>query len=648
MRSWLVALFWSAGTALGFGGIGSEVECVSVELEDQSILFLGHVRQVLAPWLDQRLSCVPSQPVLIFFKAVKDIHILVPVEQWSTNCKLAWLGFNLAFTLIDEEKSKDQVRIPWVYWFGVPWEDVGRAEWPIFNLTAAWGTCVASHMPEALSASCHANESDLWRDGTMLVATEGLRKALHQPHLLPSAAQFAAAVLFEAVNVGTTPFAKELFYVWALTAHVLALLRDEGLVKPGYAIRLTQTAVFQEIQIIGGHIHDVHSLDRHALCLALAPWPVLQLLAHVSTLDRRRWPTLGSRHIIAATVQGVTPVAPTDSEAFKPVDAARQFELMETFRVASEFLAAMHVKYFAIGGTLLGALRHFGRIPWDDDIDLCVDHTHEPKFFGIVMAQEARRLGLKAPRGLSARALRAIAYLEREGYVLKIETLRALTFQVARSDNSNALSVDVWQCFEVADQVALMSHDYGPRVFKTSLYPLSKLPFGSMTVWAPRDPMAVASIYFNAGDFISTCKGRKVHGETGVWEFDDAVPCDALAGKFSFAGSWATLAAGPEKDEAWKALDRFFKRTFLGRGMPEPNLVVIEAAPLASESPRLRTKFEGLGVHGLLSCEALLWKGAFEDDMLHVGAWPEGGPVVRSLVCRAPDVVDFVWEDTWS
>lgn len=45
-------------------------------------------------------------------------------------------------------------------------------------------------------------------------------------------------------------------------------------------------------------------------------------------------------------------------------------KLIETLKAFIEFCNAHSIKYYACGGTLIGAVRHHGLIPWDDDIDV--------------------------------------------------------------------------------------------------------------------------------------------------------------------------------------------------------------------------------------------------------------------------------------
>lgn len=53
-----------------------------------------------------------------------------------------------------------------------------------------------------------------------------------------------------------------------------------------------------------------------------------------------------------------------------------QERVLAIFKCFDAFCTANDIPYFSLGGTLLGAVRHEGFIPWDDDIDVGIPREH--------------------------------------------------------------------------------------------------------------------------------------------------------------------------------------------------------------------------------------------------------------------------------
>ena len=61
-----------------------------------------------------------------------------------------------------------------------------------------------------------------------------------------------------------------------------------------------------------------------------------------------------------------------------------QIELLELMKLVHAFLVSKDIRYSLCGGSLLGAIRHNGFIPWDDDIDIMMDRENFEKFIRCI------------------------------------------------------------------------------------------------------------------------------------------------------------------------------------------------------------------------------------------------------------------------
>lgn len=58
------------------------------------------------------------------------------------------------------------------------------------------------------------------------------------------------------------------------------------------------------------------------------------------------------------------------------------------FKKIHSFLKKNNIEYFAVGGTLLGAIRHKGFIPWDNDMDIGMTRENFNKFISVAKQLE--------------------------------------------------------------------------------------------------------------------------------------------------------------------------------------------------------------------------------------------------------------------
>ena len=71
-----------------------------------------------------------------------------------------------------------------------------------------------------------------------------------------------------------------------------------------------------------------------------------------------------------------------------------QKKILEIMRYIDRLCRENGITYCIMGGTALGAVRHGGFIPWDDDLDIFMTPDQYDKFRRVFLAENPRALFL--------------------------------------------------------------------------------------------------------------------------------------------------------------------------------------------------------------------------------------------------------------
>lgn len=135
-------------------------------------------------------------------------------------------------------------------------------------------------------------------------------------------------------------------------------------------------------------------------------------------------------------------------------------ELLVTF---NDFCRKKHITYFAVGGTLLGAIRNGGMMPFDDDIDL-----------GILEKDEASLLTLNDP----------VYYLQ------KMKDPWNFGYKFRKKNSSIFLDIFIYE--ERIPGFYKIRNNLWPResIYESEIYPLQLKRFSNMQIPIFRDYMS--------------------------------------------------------------------------------------------------------------------------------------------------------------
>ena len=161
-----------------------------------------------------------------------------------------------------------------------------------------------------------------------------------------------------------------------------------------------------------------------------------------------------------------------------------QMVIMEIMKDIDAVCKNNNIEYYLLGGSAIGAIRHKGFIPWDDDLDIIMDHENYEKFFRICRQELSPEKyyiqeALKDWPMLFSKIRLKGTYLEEPGAYGTDKDQRGIFLDIFKLDNApKSTMAKKWQylCGKYVLCYALLKRGYKEASLKKKILMYSALP----------------------------------------------------------------------------------------------------------------------------------------------------------------------------
>ena len=147
--------------------------------------------------------------------------------------------------------------------------------------------------------------------------------------------------------------------------------------------------------------------------------------------------------------------------------------ILEVYKTVCDLCKRHEIPFYAIGGTCIGAVRHKGFIPWDDDLDIAIPIQHYDRFWEIAERELPEHLKV-----YSCKNIRNYRYIF--GKVHNYNTTFIEKSEVGYHDAYKGIFIDIMPISSIPDDNVKREKFYSNLIRFYKLNYIRRYPFSGM------------------------------------------------------------------------------------------------------------------------------------------------------------------------